>query len=568
MRRGIPWLRLHNNYIQLGHGQLQRRLHQRFTDRTPAIASQLATYKHATSAMLVAAGIPVARNGLALEIEQAVEIAQGLGYPVVLKPAARDRGIGVQLNVTNASAVRRLYSTVREFGVVLVEKQEQGADHRLLVFDGKLAAAARRVPATIVGDGRQTVAALIAQMNADPRRGVGHSNILEKINIDDDVLRLLGQSGLSLTSIPAAGRPVALRLTANLSTGGTSEDVTGIIHPDNRRMAERAARIMNLDIAGIDFICRDISRSYLEVGGAICEINPTPGFRPHLAAPGSPNVVELMVEALFPKPSEGRIPTALITGTHGKTTTAQMVAAILSDTGHVTGLATTDEVSVAGARIAEGDFSVPQGAQMLLRDPSVSAAVLETTRDGMAKFGLGIDQCSVGAVLNIGTDLGNDGNASTAELSLADGLVVKAARDAVVLNADDALCLALRSDFQGRQLILASLDEANPEIRRHLVGGGIVVVVQASGSGREVILKRNAASIFRMAVKDLPAADQGAAEFNIRNAMFAIAIAASLGARAENIRRGLRGFRPDAAAHEKKGGDPQGGAPRNSVETR
>jgi cyanophycin synthetase len=238
-----------------------------------------------------------------------------------------------------------------------------------------------------------------------------------------------------------------------------------------------------------------------------------------------------------------------------------MVAAILSDTGHVTGLATTDEVSVAGARIAEGDFSAPRGAQMLLRDPSVSAAVLETTRDGIAKFGLGIDRCSVGAVLNIGTDLGNDGNASPAELALAEGLVVKAARDAVVLNADDALCLTLRSDFQGRQLILASLDEANPEIRRHLVGGGIVVVVQASGSGREIILKRNAASIFRMAVKDLPVAGQGAAEFNVQNAMFAIAIAASLGARAENIRRGLRGFRPDAAAHKRKGRAPQGVRP-------
>ena len=215
------------------------------------------------------------------------------------------------------------------------------------------------------------MAALIEQMNADPRRGVGHSNVLEKINIDDDVLRLLSQSGLSLTSIPAAGRSVALRLTANLSTGGTSEDVTGIIHPDNRRMAERAARIMNLDIAGIDFICRDISRSHLEVGGAICEINSTPGFRPHLSAPGSPDVVEALVEALFPKPGEGRIPTALITGASGTTTTAWMVAAILNDAGHMTGLATADGVSVAGAKVAEGDLTIPRGVQMLLRDPGV-----------------------------------------------------------------------------------------------------------------------------------------------------------------------------------------------------
>jgi cyanophycin synthetase len=545
-RRDIPWTRLAGNCVQLGHGHRQRRLYLQFTDATANIAVLLSTQKPTATQVMAAAGIPVPAHLQATDEEAAVRAARRLGYPLVLKPTATDRGIGVCLNVTDEAKVRQVFPAVRRHGVVLVERQEPGFDHRLLVADGRLIAAARRLPAQVVGDGKSTVAALVEAVNADPRRGLAHTTILERIVVDDEALRVLAGQGLRPDSVPETDRRVELRFTANLSTGGTSEDVTDRVHPENRLMAERAARVIGLDLAGIDFITTDISRSHLEVGGVVCEINPTPGFRPHLAAPGSPDVVPLVMATLFPAGGNGRIPLAMITGTNGKTTTSRMVAAILKAAGHTVGLAGTDGVEVDGVRVAADDLAGPKGAIMLLRDPAVTAAVLETARGGIINYGLGVDACSVAAVLNIGADhLGIDGIETLEDLARVKGRVLAVARDAAVLNADDRHCMALAGAVRAARLILVAGDPHDPAVARHLAAGGLGVTLATDGVEQRIMARSGSDEVLTLELARIPATFGGAAEFNVQNAMFAAAIGLGLGLPAAAIEAGLTGFRPD-----------------------
>jgi cyanophycin synthetase len=546
VRRDIPWSRLFGKQLLLGQGHRQRWLFQSFTDATSNLAVALTTYKPATLQVLEAAGLPVVPRAVAEDAEAAVAAAERIGFPVVLKPAASDRGVGVHLNLASAAAVRQVFPQVRRHGPVLVERQQPGADHRLLVMDGRLIAAARRIPARVVGDGARTVRALIDAANADPRRGVAHSAELERIVVDEEVERVLAAAGLRLDWVPTAGRAVTLRWTANISTGGTAEDVTAIVHPENRALAERAARLVHLDLAGIDLITPDIARSHLEVGGTVCEINCTPGFRPHLGHPGAPDVVRLVMAGLFPPGSDGRIPTAMVTGTNGKTTTCRMVAAILRAAGRRTGLATTDGVEIDGVRIAAGDLAGPQGATMLLRDATVEAAVLETARGGLLRYGLGVDSCSVGALLNIGTDhVGSDGIATPEDLARVKGRVLLAARDAAVVNAGDPRCLAAAAaTSRARRLILVGRDPGNEALAAHRTAGGLAVTLAGGETGRIVALEGPEERLV-VEIGRIPAAFGGACGFNIDNAMFAAAIALGLGLPETAIAEGLARFRPD-----------------------
>lgn len=548
MRRGIPWMRLAGSCVQLGHGHRQRRVYRRYTDATSSIASRLATHKPAAAQVLGGAGLPVPPHVAVQDEAEAVAAARRIGYPVVIKPTDTDRGTGVSPNLGDETAVRRAFPLARRHGAVLVERHVPGDDHRLLVCGGRLIAAARRLPPKIVGDGSSTVAMLIDRLNADPRRGLGKLTMLEVLIVDEEVVRVLTSQGLTLLSVPEAGRPVPLRHAANLSTGGTAENVTGMVHPDNRRLAERAARILGLDLVGVDLITPDIARSHLEVGGAICDINPSPGFRPHLSSEGSPDVVRLVMEMLLPPGADGRIPIVLLAGTNGKTTTARMLGAILAAAGHVPGLATSDGTSVDGARIAAGDLAGPRGAGMLLRDPAVTAAVLETASSSIARRGLAVDACSVGAVLNVAVDpAGVEGVGSRAELAATMGRVLAVARDAVVLNADDPHCLALAGAGGARRLILVARDAANPVLIRHLAEGGLGVSLGGGGGEPRIVARASGGELLSLPVRRVPATFGGMAAFNIENAMHAAAVALGMGLPAAAIEAGLSAFRPDMA---------------------
>lgn len=546
VRRRIPWRRVAGAH-RLGWGASQRWLSRILTDRTPALAVSAATRKPAAAAMMAAVGIPVPEHAIAPGAAEAVRIAGRLGYPVVMKPAQADMGVGVRLGLRDADEVRDAFDDVARHGQVLVERQHEGFDHRLLVVGGRLVAAARRVPARVFGDGANTVRALIDAVNRDPRRGSGHTTVLERIPVDEETARVLRRQGLGLDAVPEEGREVRLRLTANLSTGGTSEDVTARVHPDNRLLAERAAAVVGLDIAGVDFISPDIGRSHLEVGGIVCEINPNPGFRPHLAAPGSPDVVRAIVESLFPQGEDGRIPAAVITGTVGKTTTCRMVASILRAAGHTVGLATTDGVQIDDARIADGDEAGPRGASMVLADPAVTAAVLEAARGGIIRYGVGPDIYRVGAVLNVGTDhVGTDGVHSVEALARVKSTVLGGASGAWVLNADDPRCLAMADGAAGREVILTGRDAASAPLARHLAAGGRAVVQAGEGASARLLALRGDQSLVSIGVRDIPATFGGAAEFNVDNARYALAIALGLGVATEAIVAGLTRFAPDA----------------------
>ena len=382
--RNIPWIRL-NRYslIQLGHGKYQKRIQATTTSATGNIAVELASDKEETSAILSDLGLPVPKQLLVYNTRQAHRAAERIGYPVVLKPLNANHGRGVSINLKTPDEVNAAFEKAREHGrTVLVESFISGFDHRILVVNGELVAAAKRVPGHVVGNGKNTIAELVDEINSDPRRGVGHEKVLTRLEFDHQAERLLSKLGYTRETVPAEGEAVYLRSTANLSTGGTAIDVTDIIHPDNREMAVRTIAAIGLDIGGVDFLTTDISESWRVTGGAICEVNAGPGFRMHVApSEGTPrDVAGPVIDMLFPKGAPSTIPMAAITGTNGKTTTARMLAHIMKLAGYTVGLSSTDGVYIDGRLTVEGDMTGPVSAGMILRDPSVDAAVLEKPR--------------------------------------------------------------------------------------------------------------------------------------------------------------------------------------------
>ncbi|APR77881.1 Cyanophycin synthase [Minicystis rosea] len=394
-RRNIPTLRLNEqSLVQLGWGVHQQRIQATVTSRTKHIAVEIAQDKQLTSSLLERAGLPVPKHERVRSANEAAEAANDLGYPVVVKPMDLSHGRGVALNLTDEAQVRDAFEKAYDLSsYVLVERYHKGNDHRALVIDGNVVAVAERVPGHVVGDGTSTIRALVDRVNVDPRRGVGHEKVLTRIEIDHQAERLLALAGHTLDTVLEDGHVFMLRSTGNLSTGGTAVDKTDVIHPDNAEIAARAAKVIGLDVAGIDLICEDISKSVREHGGVIVEVNAAPGFRMHVAPTvGTPrNVAAPVIDMLFPSGAPSRIPTAAITGTNGKTTTSRMVAHILKMSGKRVGLTTTDGIYIDGERILKGDMTGPWSARVVLTDPTVEAAVLETARGASsAKASVGI----------------------------------------------------------------------------------------------------------------------------------------------------------------------------------
>jgi cyanophycin synthetase len=546
-KRDIPWLRLNNqSLIQFGHGRFQQRIQATVTSRTPHIAVELASDKEETVRLLSDLGLPVPKQRMVYDAEDPVSAARRIGYPVVVKPLNANHGRGVSIRLTEEEQVRKAFATAREHSrAVLVESFLEGLDHRLLVVNGELIAASKRMPGHVVGDGQRTVAELVEIVNHDPRRGVGHEKVLTRLELDEQADRLLAKRGYDRGTVPPEGEIVYLRATANLSTGGTAIDVTDVIHPDNRQMAVRAIRAIGLDVGGVDFLTPDITMSYKEVGGGICEVNAAPGFRMHVApSEGTPrDAAGPVIDMLFPPGSQATIPICAITGTNGKTTTSRMIGHIMKLAGHRVGLASTDGVYIDGDLTVKGDMTGPVSAQMILRDPTVDAAVLETARGGLVRRGMGYRMCDVGAVLNVSSDhLGLGGIDTLEQLADVKRIVVEVAKDTAVLNADDELCLRMADHTEAKHLCYVTMNPRHPLVREHIRAAARAVVLEEGINGQQIVLYDNGRHIPLLWTHLIPATMEGRALHNVQNAMFAAAVTYSLGKKLDDIRHGLRTF--------------------------
>ncbi len=545
--RGIPWLRLNDHsLVQLGHGKYQQRIQATVTGRTPHIAVELASDKEETNKILAGLGLPVPQQELVQSETQAVRAARRIGFPVVTKPYNGNHGRGISIRLSTEEEVAHGFVIAREHSrSVVVESFLEGDDHRLLVVNGELVAATRRTPGHVVGDGEHTVAQLIEIVNQDPRRGVGHEKVLTRLELDAQAHKMLERAGLTAESVPAKGCAVYLRSTANLSTGGTATDVTDIIHPDNREMAERAVRAIGLDVGGVDFLSKNITESYRTIGGGICEVNAAPGFRMHVApSEGTArDVAAPVIDMLFPPGAPARVPIAAITGTNGKTTTARMLAHITKMAGHTPGLTTTDGVYIDGQRTVSGDMTGPVSARMVLADPQIDIAVLETARGGLLRAGMGVNEVNVGAVLNVQPDhLGLKGIDTLEQLAEVKRIVVEVSSDCAVLNADDALVLKMSGYTEARHICYVTLNPQHALVREHVRAGGRACALEAGVNGQMITLYEKGAHIPLLWTHLIPATLEGRATHNVQNAMFAAAMAFALGIKLEAIRQGLRTF--------------------------
>ena len=546
-RRGIPWRYAHpqRRVLQLGHGCKMQRTTGNVAGRTSWIAGEIARDKALATRLLDDAGLPVTEQRLVGSVREGLAKAEELGFPVVVKPNFTGRGIAVAPMLQTAAQVEVALVAALEHGPALVERHVEGDDHRLFVVDGRVVAVARKIPASIVGDGVHSVRDLVDAVNRDPLRGATTAAALAEIVIDDEARRVLAGQGLAETSVPAAGDRVLLRLNANLSTGGMAVDVTGKVHPDNIAMAEREARVIGLDIMGLDFLTPDIGRSHREVGGAICEVNGTPGVRLHADGDLPTVVIDAIVDKMFPAGDDGRIPIATITGSDGKTTTSHMVAAILQAAGHRVGLATTVGVRIDGVPVETGDRAGGTGARAVLGDPSVTAAVLESAHLGLFLRGLAFDRCDVGALMNVrGDHVGVDRIRSIEHLAWIKSLVLAVARRLAVISADDPLCVRQRGRAGSTPICWVTTDPTHRGVLRHAAEGRPAVILSGPPGDRRIVLLANGRSIPIVVPEAIPAAHGGKAFFNIENAMFATAIAWGLGVPPEAIGSTLLTYDP------------------------
>jgi cyanophycin synthetase len=546
-QRGIPWLRLNDqSLVQLGHGKFQQRIQATVTSSTSHIAVELASDKEETNKILATLGLPVPKQELVQSEAQAIRAAKRIGFPVVTKPYNGNHGRGISIRLMSDEEVAHGYAMAREHArSVIVETFLEGDDHRLLVVNGDLVAATRRTPGHVVGDGEHNIAQLVELVNQDPRRGVGHEKVLTRLELDVQAQKMLKSAELTPDSIPEKGRMVLLRSTANLSTGGTAADVTDVIHPDNREMAERAVRAIGLDVGGVDFLSKDITESYRTIGGGICEVNAAPGFRMHVApSEGTPrDVATPVIDMLFPAGTAARVPIAAVTGTNGKTTTARMLAHITKMGGYTPGLTTTDGVYIDGQRTVQGDMTGPVSARMVLADPQIDIAVLETARGGLLRAGMGVNEINVGAVLNVQADhLGLKGIDTLEQLSELKRIVVEVATDCAVLNADDPLVLKMAGHTDAKSICYVTMNPHHTLVREHIRAGGRACALEAGVNGQMITLYDRGGHIPLLWTHLIPATLEGRATHNVQNAMFAAAMAFSLGIKLDAIRQGLRTF--------------------------
>jgi cyanophycin synthetase len=548
-RRGIPVRRLGTgSMVQLGLGRYLRRIQATTSDTTSVIASDIAQNKDLTKRMLEGIGLSVPGGAVARDVERAVEIAHEIGFPVILKPLAGNQGRGISPRLENEDAVRAAWArTAERFRDIVVERHVEGRDHRVLVVNGKVVAVAERIPAHVTGDGRSTVQQLIDKANMDPRRGQGHASVLTRIPADEGTIEYLSQSGRTLDTVPRAGERVLLRPTANLSTGGTSIDRTDEIHPDNVTACEMAAGVIGLDIAGLDVLTPDISRPFHENGAVIIEVNSGPGIRMHThpAEGKTRNVGGAILDMLFPNGTRTSIPIIAVTGTNGKTTTTRLIAHLFRATGRTVGFTTTDGVYLQNRMVVQGDMTGPFAANVVLSNPTVEVAVLETARGGLLRSGLGFTECDVGIVLNVtGDHLGIGGIDTIEQLADVKSVIpqVVKRRGYAVLNADDPLVYRMAERTRGDVVLFsAQPGRSNPQVEQHIEEGGIAATME---DDETFVIRRGRLCIPIASARDVPLTIGGAARFQFGNILAAVAAAYVQGMRYEDIRSGLLSFFP------------------------
>jgi len=543
--RGIPSRRLNEgSLVRLGQGARQRRILASETDKTGAVAEAIAQDKELTRRLLAEAGIPVPEGRPVTDAADAWTVAEEIGAPVVVKPRYGNQGRGVSVNLSTRAEVDKAWLLAREQDAsVVVERFVAGGDYRLLVVGGRMVAAARRHAPTVIGDGLATVRQLVDRVNEDPRRSDDHATALSPMVIDDVAVAVLAEQGLGAESVPEAGRAVLLRQNANLSTGGSAEDVTDIVHPDVAARAIEAARIVALDVAGIDIVTADISRSLESQRGVVIEVNAAPGLRMHLEpTAGTPrNVGAAIIDSLFGPADDGRIPTAAVTGTNGKTTVVRLIAHLSAAAGGTVGMTCTEGVWIGSRQIDAGDCSGPSSARRVLANPAVTTAVLETARGGILREGCGFDRCDVAVVTNIasGDHLGLGEIDTPEKLAWVKGAIVAAVRPggAAVLNAADPLVVNMKKWCKG-EVVYFGLDPANPVVVEHLAQGGLAATVRDGW-----IVLCDGPRETRLAHLDrVPLVHRGLVSFQVENVLASAAAAWRLGVPLELVRLGLESF--------------------------
>jgi len=544
--RGIPWIRLNrHSLVQLGYGVNQKRIQATVSSTTSNIAVEIACDKEETKNLLEAASIPIPRGTIIYDEEELESAVKRIGYPIVLKPVNGNHGRGATINIQNwENAVEALAVAKKISRGVICEKFITGFDFRLLVINYKLVAAAKRTPACVTGDGKSTIKQLIDTVNSDPRRGYGHEKVLTAIKLDEMTLNILKDRNLSLEDILPKDEILYLKKTANLSTGGTSTDITDIVHPYNVFMAERIARIIGLDICGIDIMAPDLSSPIKENGGAVLEVNAAPGFRMHIApAEGlARNVAEPVIDMLYPPGSSARIPIIAVTGTNGKTTTTRLMAHIVKTMGHKVGFTTTDGIYVQNRMLEQGDCTGPVSAEFVLKDPTVDFAVLECARGGILRAGLGFHKCDIAIVTNVAADhLGLKDINTLEDMARVKAVVPESVMSGgyAILNADDDLVYSMRKGLDCN-VALFSLDENNPRIIEHCNKGGLAAIVE---NGYVTICK----GTWRIRVDkvvNIPLTFSGKAIFMIQNVLPTLIAGFIRNFKVEDLRIALETFIP------------------------
>ncbi|MBX9808599.1 MAG: cyanophycin synthetase [Flavobacteriaceae bacterium] len=549
VNRDIPWIRLGtNSLVQLGYGINQMRFQATITCKTSSIAVDMACNKELTKKMLDMASIPVANGSICVDEEDLAETIEKIGYPIVLKPLDGNHGKGASINVTNwEDAVSGLAFAKKYSHRIIVEKFITGFDFRILVIDNKLVAAAKRVPAHVVGNEENTIQELIDKTNLDPRRGYGHENVLTQIDVDRDTEDLLEKLNYTLETIPKNGEIVYLKSTANLSTGGTSVDITDMMHPENIFLAERISRVIGLDICGVDIMAENLTQPLKENGGVILEVNAAPGFRMHLApSEGLPrNVAAPVIDMLYPPGKTCRIPIIAVTGTNGKTTTTRLLAHIVKNNGYKVGFTTSDGIYIQNHMMEKGDTTGPISAEYVLRDPTVEFAILETARGGILRSGLGFSRCDIGIITNIQEDhLGLNDIHTLDDLARVKSTVVKSIKKDgwAILNAEDEHCIKIGSELDCN-VAYFSMTEENPLIKK-MCAEGKTVAVYENGF---ITIKKGEWKIRIERATHVPLTLGGKAKFMIANVLAATLASYLWGFKTEDISLSLQTFIPSAA---------------------
>lgn len=551
INRNIPWIRLNkNSLVQLGYGINQRRIQATVASTTSNIAVEIACDKEDTKNLLEAAEVPVPRGRIIYSEEELESAIKKIGYPVVLKPINGNHGRGATTNIKDWESALIAFEIAKKHSrAIICEKFITGYDFRLLVVNYKFICAAKRTPACVTGDGKSSIQQLIDQVNADPRRGYGHEKVLTQIKVDAVTEKILSDKELTLDSILESGEILYLKPTANLSTGGTSTDVTDFVHPNNIFLAERIARIIGLDICGIDIMAPDLSTPLEENGGAVLEVNAAPGFRMHIEpSEGLPrNVAEPVIDMLYPPGASARIPIIAISGTNGKTTTTRLTAHLVKSMGHKVGFTTSDGVYIQNQMMMKGDCTGPISAEFVLKDPTVDFAVLECARGGILRAGLGFHRCDIGIITNISADhLGLGGIDTIEQLARVKSVVVESVMPGgyAILNADDDLVYKMKDSLQCH-IALFSTNPTSKRIKEHCDKNGIAAVYDEATD--MMYIQKGAWKIQIEKAHQIPLTQGGRALFNVMNIMPAVLAGYLRGFTVVDIRQALQTFIPSPA---------------------